>query len=207
MGQVGDELGINIIRLHQGLMDLNEPGSIAQTIAFVKLHPGISLWGSLPCTVWSAWQFMSVKRHGDPYLAKLVERRAQSLALLANFITVAREVRKRGGHVSFELPRYATGWLRSEVIKMISEFNMFEATFDGCRFGLTDKKGNPIKKPWRVVTTCQTLASELNQHKCSNPSGFKHSLAEGSKAAQTAFYPAAMCQTILNTLFREHINK
>ena len=207
MGQVGDELGINIIRLHQGLMDLNEPDSLAQTLAFVKLHPGISLWGSLPCTVWSAWQFMSVKRHGEPYLAKLVERRARSLALLANFITVAREVRKHGGHVSFEWPRYATGWMRSEIINMISEFNMFEATFDGCRFGLTDKKGNPIKKPWRVVTTCQTLASELNKHKCSHPSGFKHSLAEGSKTAQTAFYPAAMCQTILNTLFREHIHK
>jgi hypothetical protein len=25
------------------------------------------------------------------------------------------------------------------------------------------------------------LASELNQHKCSHPSGFKHSLARGSK--------------------------
>jgi hypothetical protein len=105
---------------------------------------------------------MSVHRRGPNYAQRLENQRAESLALVANFVRLAREVRKHGGHVSFEWPRYATGWMRSEIINLISEFNMFEATFDGCRFGLTDKKGNPIKKPWRVVTTCQTLASELN---------------------------------------------
>jgi len=90
---------------------------------------------------------------------------------------------------------------------MFQEFDMYEATFDGCRFGLTDRDGQPIKKPWGVVTTSPTLASELNEYKCSHQSGFKHSHAEGSKTKLTAFYPRAMCRTILNTLFREHVHK
>ena len=175
-------------------------------MAYASTHKGISLWGSLPCTPWSTWQYMAIHIHGDPYARKLNRQKAESLSLLANFVELAREVRKNGGHVSFEWPRHATGWMQPQVMSMITEFQMYEATFDGCRFGLTDKDGQPIKKPWRVVTTCPTLASELNKYKCSHPSGFIHSHAEGAKTKHTAFYPRPMCQTILNTLFREHVH-
>ena len=207
MGKIGDEIGINIVRLHEGFADLRDHNAIEQLKEFVRLHPGVSIWGSLPCTPWSMWQFMAVKRHGTPYLHKLHKRREESLALVANFIDLAREVRKHGGHVSFEWPKNATGWMRSELISMIAEFDMYEATFDGCRFNLTDPNGEPIKKPWRVVSTCPVLSEELNKYKCSHGSSFKHSLAEGSKTKNTAFYPEAMCRTILNTLFREHVHK
>ena len=207
MGKVGEEMDINVLRLHEQFADLRDRNNILQLKQFVRLHPGISIWGSLPCTPWSMWQFMSIKRYGQKYLDKLSVKRKKSLELVANFVELAAEVREYGGHVSFEWPKNATGWMREEVISMILQFEMYEATFDGCRFGLTDKENNPIKKPWRVVTTSAALAQELNAHKCMHPPGFKHSLAEGSKTKQTAYYPAAMCRTILSTLFREHVHK
>jgi hypothetical protein len=79
------------------------------------------------------------------------------------------------------------------VIEMVLQFQMYDCTFDGCRFGLVDSENAPIKKPWRVVATSAALARELNNYIRSHPPGFKRSLAEGSKTKQKAYYPEAMC--------------
>ena len=97
MGKVGDELGLTVCRLFKEAFDLTKPAIINQVIGYVKDHPGISLWGSLPCTVWCSWQHMNVYKLGDPYRKKLMARRAASMRLFANFVKVAREVRRGGG--------------------------------------------------------------------------------------------------------------
>ena len=66
MGKVGKELGLTVCRLFKEAFDLTKPAIINQVIDFVKDHPGISLWGSLPCTVWCSWQHMNVYKLGDP---------------------------------------------------------------------------------------------------------------------------------------------
>ena len=100
MGKVGKELGLIVCRLFEEAFDLTKPAIINQEIDFVKDHPGISLWGSLPCIVWCSWQHMNVYKLGDPYRKQLMARRAASMRLFANFVKVAREVRRGGGDVS-----------------------------------------------------------------------------------------------------------
>ena len=47
--------------------------------------------------------------------------------------------------------------------------------FDGCRFGVVDDRGHPIKKPWRLMTTSpekvealQGLALVSTRRPCAN---------------------------------------
>ena len=201
MGKVGPNLGVNIISLFKEKFDLMRPEIVEQLIELVKQNPGISIWGSIPCTSWCSWQHMSIHRFGPPYLRKLQAKRKESLRLFANFVRVAEVVREGGGHVTFEWPRNATGWGQRAVSNFISDFDLHEALFDGCAFGMCSKGGDPVLKPWRVVTTSHELARELNQCRCTHEKGFKHSQLEGSETSSSAFYPSSMCTAALNALF------
>ena len=53
-------------------------------------------------------------------------------------------------------------------------------SIDGCAFGMTDGKGNPIKKQWRIATTSPELAVELQRYLRRHSKGFKHSRIEGA---------------------------
>ena len=179
---------------------------LLNSIQYVSYHPGISLWGSLPCTPWTTWQFMFIHKYGQKYLDKLEERRNESMLLLSHFRTIAEKNILGGGSVSFEWPRYVTGWLRSEVLTMIHELDMFTVNFHGCAFGMTDSVGVPIKKPWRVVTTSKYLAEALSKYTCSHTD--KHSPIEGgNKAHSSAFYPRKLCYVALSNLFPEALRK
>ena len=101
MGKTGDELDIHVVRLREKFADLRDHCTIDQPIQFVEWHPGVSVWGSLPCTPWPQWQHMATQRNGPDYEIELEERRKESLALVANFVRVAREVRKHGEHAFF----------------------------------------------------------------------------------------------------------
>ena len=47
MGQVGEKMNINIVRLPESFMDLRDPISTIENVSYANTHKGISLWG--PC--------------------------------------------------------------------------------------------------------------------------------------------------------------
>ena len=202
LGKTSSEHGIHVIRLHKAFADLMDPMVIEQILCFASSHPGISMHASIPCTPWSVWQNMAIHRYGQRYIDKLEQKRKQSLIMLRHCFMIARVVIEGGGHFSFEWPRFCSGWLRCELLEFIVEFDLSSAVFDGCSFGLVDKTGTAIKKPWRMVTTSKTLAHNLSQHTCMHKGKQEHSLAEGSKTAATAFYPPALCECIIRSLFK-----
>ena len=109
---------VTVIRVTES-DDFSKRSCVDWVCTYLKEHPGASLHGSLPCTVWSAWQYMAIKRNGDKYLEKLQRRRAQSTQLLRSFIKCAELCMSLGGEVSFEWPRDCSGWQRPELIKFI----------------------------------------------------------------------------------------
>ena len=204
LGNVGQAYGLKVIRISERV-DFSDDLTLMQLVGQVKQNPGIDLHGSLPCTVWCGWQRMAVHRLGAKYAARLAIRRKKSLELVSRFRFLAEKVIEYGGRVSFEWPRYCAGWLQKELISMICDLNMVEVSFDGCAVGVKDKDGNPILKPWRIVTTCKDTAVAFSDRRCKHPPGFKHSVAEGSKTAGTAFYPPEMCHILLNSLYPDLI--
>ena len=69
------------------------------------------------------------------------------------FTKLAVLVKKGGGNVHFEWPRYCQGWDQKEIRDFMKSLEFHECLLDGCRFGVVNAVGEPIKKPWNIPTT------------------------------------------------------
>jgi hypothetical protein len=127
--------------------------------------------------------------------------------MLRHFIRSAEIVINKGGLIAFEWPRHCKGWILKELQNFISKHNLYEALCDGCAFNMKNEKGDPILKPWRVVTNLERLAKNLSVFRCKHSKDFKHAPVEGSTTAKTAFYPPTMCEVIVQSLCPEITNK
>ena len=163
--------------------------------------PGSSLHASLPCTVWSSWQNMSIHTQGKAYHRRLKTRQRHAVRLLRHFIELAEVVLAGGGQVSFEWPRHCPGWQRQELIDFIHRHQLYSVSVDGCECGLTNSDGDPVLKKWRFVTSSQRQAESLSGLRCQHPPGFRHAEISGSTTKATERYPDKLCHTMLSGLF------
>ena len=72
---------------------------------------------------------------------------------------------------------------------MISWFRMFSAFPTGC------------VKPWRIVSTHQQLAQDLDRRRCIHGKGHKHDPLEGGLTVKSGFYNRNMAMAILSNLY------
>ena len=128
---------------------------------------------------------MNSHKLGHSFALELAKKRAESLQMLTYFFLLAKEIIALGGDVSFEWPRFCTGWKLDVLMKFTERFKLLTVDFDGCSLGLASKKGNPIKKPWRVVTTSQTLVDQLSTCVCGKK--YHHDICQGAETYQTGF--------------------
>ena len=199
LGMVADEFrNVTVHRITQK-HDLGNSQFVKQFGELLESLPGCSLHGSLPCTVWSVWQYMAVHRYGPDYQAKLDRRRAHSVLMLRNFIKLADICLANGGQISFEWPRYCTGWLRKELLEFIHKYNLHSVFVDGCAVGMTNPEGVPIKKEWRFITSHRLQAYALSRLwcSCSQP----HGEIAGGVTKKTESYPVPLCRIMLGSLF------
>ena len=192
--------GLKTLRLCESFGDLHDPAVIEQLVDWARQQDAIHLHGSLPCTVWSAWQQMAVHKYGQKYAIRLQHRRQKSLELLDNFVRLATVVREKGGTISFEWPRYCVGWAQPRVMKFVHDFGLEQALFDGCAFDMKHH-GQSILKPWKVVSDVPALCANLSTHRCQHPSDYKHAQVEGSLTAKTAFYNDPLCECMLASIY------
>ena len=126
--------------------------------------------------------------------------------MLRKFLNVARFVLKIGGSVSFEWPRYSDGWKLPEINQLL-KICPFEAAVDGCASGVMSKvdregiceAGQPIKKPWRFVSSILQLAEALKPYRCSGK--HIHATCEWYNTKQTGFYPLKLAKIMVNAIF------
>ena len=123
--------------------------------------------------------------------------------MMHSFIRVANHVLDNGGFVSFEWPRYCSGWMCEPLASWITERQLLSATFDGCTVGITAKNNKPARKPWRFVTNNKRLADSLGMLKCTHD---KHAPLEGKYTRNSASYPEPLCQIMLHALFPHVVN-
>ena len=131
-------------------------------------NPG-DMWGSLPCTPWTTWQFVNLAKLGNEFREKLGAEREISRRMVEEYIRKAEMVIEAGNRVAFEWPRYCTGWRATRMWEYAVARDLWVVDFDGCMVGMKNRHGQPIKKMWRVVTNCETLALTLAQFTCGHP--------------------------------------
>ena len=68
-----------------------------------------------------------------------------------------------GGEASFEWPNSCVGWLLAELIAFIQRNDLYTTLVDGCRLGMTNKRGEPVLKRWRFVTSSSRLGANMRR--------------------------------------------
>ena len=133
LGKSGDSLrpARNVVRFTLK-EDLSREQTVRDALAEVGKHKGTHLHGSLPCTPWSSWQRLNLKKGGPSVQAKVARERVQSLEFIKTFVRIARRVLDNGGSMSFEWPRWCDGWKQPEVQLMIKILKLSPIDVDGC---------------------------------------------------------------------------
>ena len=63
LGKVSESIGIAHIRMTEHANNLSDPKVVEQMCEALETLKGVDLCGSLPCAVWSVWQWMSIHRY------------------------------------------------------------------------------------------------------------------------------------------------
>ena len=183
--RIANEQGISYIGLSKDLDDLSDPNDMNQVMMWAHerkdLGGSIHLRGSLPCTAWCSWQHLNRRVLDAGFQDDLVNRRQESKLLVSNFSSLTDVVLESGASSTFEWPRWCSGWTEVEELQdMITKHSMISAYPCGCAFDLTIHGKKPLK-PWRLVTTNERVAVEMNNKVCKHPKGHKHDRLEGGK--------------------------
>ena len=167
-----------------------------------ELGEAIHLWGSLPCAPWPSWQNMNVHGLDVTRRSDLERKRQECGVIVRNFSDLTDVAIDSGGSSSFEWPRYCSGWVEvQELTDMIVKHSMFSAFPCGCAFDLVVEGRRPLK-PWRIVTTNERVAVEMNHRRCRHQKGHERDPLEGGRLAYlSGFYNRAMASSILCSLF------
>jgi hypothetical protein len=199
MGRAAKEFpGIKVRRITQE-HDLADSKTVESILSDICRNPGTSVHASLPCTSWCQWQVVNLRKFGEKYRAKLREQQIHSKHLLRHFITIAEVALQQGSEISFEWPDSSLGWLMPELVQFQNKWNLHSATVHSCACGLTNSKGQPMHKRWRIITSCERLAVALNMIRCDGT--HRHVRAAGKETKPTQSYPLPLCRTYLSSLF------
>ena len=112
-----------------------------------------SLAGS-PCIAGYGWSRIHKRFPSD---LKLWEKSCAEFKILyVAFLRDARFAVSKGWRIAFEWPKNCSLWKETDVIAMISEFQLQCVCFDGCTLGVKSISGPfeglPVRKPWCVAT-------------------------------------------------------
>ena len=148
------------VRLGLPGYDLSKPSVVSKMEGCIRqvLRRGksVRIHAAFPCTPWTSLQRLLLYLNPN-HKTKLTAQRKISVGMVKLFLDATARLRREFGSllaVSFEWPRYCEGWdpgkkavatrLKKELPRVLD--------FDGCAFGLVSHKGDPMKKPWRIVT-------------------------------------------------------
>ena len=131
----------------------------------------LTLFGALPCTWGTSWQYMQEHRYGkDPkYRRHMDELFEQFTKLIRNYVRLAREVTAKKGRLIFEWPAHNRLWRQALVVNMEREFKMQRVRFDGCALGLASDDGALVHKPWAFSTNCPLIREAFAACRCDGP--------------------------------------
>ena len=189
-----ESMGVKGVRVHKGSYDILSEEDMTELTKVIDEHEP-DIWGALPCTMWSTWQYINEAKGGEPFRNRLGGDREASKRMVAQYEDKADQVAQQGGRQAFEWPRWCTGWKETRRWQYIADRDLWVVDFDGCMLGMKNEKGQPVKKMWRVATDDPELAITLGMFTCRHSPG-THAKIAGQTTKTTAFYPQPMCDII-----------
>ena len=161
------------------LWEVTRIGNLAKAAMDCGLN--VRLHAALPCTPWSALtRIRAAISH--TYRVRRELQRDQSRRMLKHLVALLGRLRGPKFGASFGWPAHCDGWSKScpGIQSLIRELPV-RCWFDGCAYGLQSRHGVPLKKPWRVQSSCPRCAALLRD-RC--PGASVHPLHERTSGRQ-----------------------
>ena len=196
----------NMVQQHVGIayrvglqnnMDLSTDVGFQRARQFAKETRPRWMWISLPCGPESPLQ--ALNQRTPEQTKRLKQKRRKHKIMIRHGVQLAREQLERGGHLGWEWPRNNGGWYLPEVqrlIKYLKGEGIYHFTrLDGCQVVvIAQDSGNPMKKPWSIMSTSIHMHHALN---LTCPGSHEHDSCMGhQRARNSAYYPRRMCELI-----------
>ena len=195
LGRVDKELSVPHVRLSKEELDVQNPIVATQLHEQLRSCKQAHLMVSLPCTSGCPWRRVNLKERGAPYRKELARKIVEARKLFNQFAEHAYTALSCGHHVTFEWPRYSDSWKRPEVKRFFNDSRFKVVDFDGCRLGVCNDKGEPVKKPWRIMTTSDEVVKSFAGLTCQHQA-HEHGEARGRSLEGTGFYTQPMCELL-----------
>ena len=180
--------------------DFDDAGKRAKAMERVKREQPVLLVGSPMCTAFSSWQRVNNCIRDPTVVAREMER---AMVHLTFCMELYKEQMKHGRYFVHEHPASASSWQEDAVLELSKRDGVFKATCDQCQYGMSDEKGNPIRKPTTFLTNSSEIATQLQKRcqgrngECSRHGGGVHQQCRGRVARLAAIYHFKLCKAIL----------
>ena len=191
-------------RVTEANMNINTTAGLEEAKRCVRTEKPRWLWISFPCGATSPLQRLNELTPEGFYRSQ--QRKKKSRRLVRRGLELIRiHVFENGGQFGWEWPKENEAWEWKEVKDFLKEAHekvgIYKTLLHGCRVGVQDGVGNPLKKPWTIYTTSRTMASSLNLE-CTG--GHTHGKCEGgSVPKRTGFYTQPMVRIIAREVMRQ----
>ena len=195
--QVFLDRGRQAMRIGLPAFDLSTSRGIEELLYMINTYKPKVAWFSLPCGPYSPIQAL-FNEDTPEKLARSLMRKKKARKLIRNALRAVSAQLEQGGEIGWEWPNINGGWqlpeLRALRDLLQQRQKLHTVRVDGCAYGLKNSRGVPLKKPWRILTSSQTMASLLE---CRCPGDHDHEECLGGKEARdSGFYPKKMCDVI-----------
>ena len=154
--RVTERMDLNSYKTRRDLLEVAK--------GYAKRGVPIPVWVSLPCTGGSTWTFVNLTIPQNA--PKVYEEKRKFLKLWSSFVNLSTGLDCCHVHYALEWPRGCTYWDMKRVQKWLDDHKCVKANFDGCRLGLVNHEGIPVKKPWTIATTMSHLMQQLDGLRC-----------------------------------------
>ena len=156
-------------------------------------------WFSIPCTGGTQWSYLNWAKGSEQTRHKMNQHVKLFETMWESFTAVAPHIRNSGNLMAIEWPKRCRYWAFPQVVAQIQQYGLVPADVDGCAYGLQNRDGRPMRKPWRIYTDCNELAYRLpKQCTCTTT----HARVEHADTKRTETYTAQMCREVHRS-FRE----
>ena len=119
---------------------------------------------SLPCTGGSTWSHLNLTIEGNR--ERVLAARKLFTKLWASFVDLSCGLDRIGVQYAIEWPKNCVYWSWDRIRKWLKSHELPEVTFDGCRLGLKESHGTPVRKPWRIATSCKAIVKAFKNKTC-----------------------------------------
>ena len=169
--------------------DATKPRTIRQVVEQIHTlcdEGGVMLllFASLPCTGGSSWQRMNIYNNPE----RIAEHRALFRKLFRSFCNLVKQVKRQNPQIIFELLRTCDYWKEESVMKFVKQNDLHPEYCDGCMAGITNDKGEPIKKQWTLMSSFP-LPHIRDIGECDGTHSHRESRGKALKLAEGYSYP------------------